>query len=591
MSRDKACKNKGDLKLDFDLSSLFESEEVLVKSYPEMQKSCEEFQGKYIEKISSLNEIEFENAIIEYENILEQINKAGAFAFLNFAVDNQKYGKLYADCELRCKELYSKVIFFEIEFCNLDEVQIDKFIAHSKKYGYYLQSLKDSKKYKLSLKEEQIMLNLSPVGANAFMRLFDESLSNLKFKGVLDKKEINEEEILALMHNKKRKIRKKAQEIFTEKLQENSHLLTYILNIVRKNLSIVKNLRGYEKPESFRHIDNKATQKSVDCLIDCANKNMNIVHQYYECKSKLLGIRLKDYDRYAPLLLVKKSISINFKQGLDLVLDSFKKFDNTFYDIAKRAIDEGWISSHPSPTKRGGAFSYGGVPSSHPFVLLNHTGNRRDVFTIAHEFGHMIHQELSKSQGILNMDTPLTTAETASVFAEMLLFDNMRDSLNKKELIEIMGGKIEDIFSTLFRQIVMTNFERRVHGLDGEQSTEIFNQIWIEENQKMFGKSVKLTQNYSSWWSYIPHFIHSPFYCYAYSYGQLLVLALFGIYKKSEDRSEFTKKYIDFLSSGGSRSPRDLVLDFGFDIENPDFWEVGMDYIKDMLEEFKSLIK
>ncbi|WP_162288049.1 M3 family metallopeptidase, partial [Helicobacter pylori] len=190
-------------------------------------------------------------------------------------------------------------------------------------------------------------------------------------------------------------------------------------------------------------------------------------------------------------------------------------FSPEFHKIASKAIKEGWVDSHPKDFKQGGAFSHGGVPSAHPYVLLNYTGNRRDAFTIAHEFGHMIHQELSKKQGVLNMDTPLTTAETASVFSEMLFFEHLKKGLKSDELLFMLAGKLEDIFSTLFRQVVMTNFERRIHEIDEELDTKDFDRIWFEENQRMFEKSVKLTKNYHLWWSYIPHFIHSPFYCYA----------------------------------------------------------------------------
>ena len=250
-----------------------------------------------------------------------------------------------------------------------------------------------------------------------------------------------------------------------------------------------------------------------------------------------------------------------------------------FAKITRRAIKEGWVSSHPTPNKRGGAFSHGATPKAHPFVLLNWTGNRRDAFTIAHEFGHMIHQELSKNVGTLNHDTPLTTAETASVFGEMLFFDYLKKELKNKnanmELLQIYAGKLEDIFSTLFRQVVMTNFERAIHSKDGELKAEDFDKIWQEQNAKMFGKSLSLSQNYARWWSYIPHFIHSPFYCYAYSYGQLLVLALFGLYKSGKCKN-FIDIYTRFLSAGGSKSPSELVGDFGFDIESSAFWDIGI---------------
>uniref|UniRef100_UPI0025A51F33 M3 family metallopeptidase n=1 Tax=Helicobacter japonicus TaxID=425400 RepID=UPI0025A51F33 len=321
-------------------------------------------------------------------------------------------------------------------------------------------------------------------------------------------------------------------------------------------------------------------------------KAYGLVGEYYEMKAKLLGLKeLKDYDRYAPL--ETKANELPYDEAIKLVLKAFGQFSKEFKDIALKALRKGWVDSHPTPHKRGGAFSHGSVPSAHPYVLLNYTNSRRDVFTIAHEFGHMIHQELSKTQGYLNMDTPLTTAETASVFAEMLLFDTLKTALSKEELIPLYAGKLEDIFSTLFRQVVMTHFERRIHAQNDELKPEQFDEIWREENERMFGKSLKLSKNYDGWWCYIPHFVHSPFYCYAYSYGQLLVLALFGLYKSQKTprmREKFIQKYTEFLTLGGSKSPKDLIASFGFNLESDKFWLIGMNEVQKMLEEFKELL-
>lgn len=579
--------------LDFDLSILFENEESLESFTKELDIKLQNFNDEYVGKLSTLKDDEFSKALKTYDSLSEGLSRISTYVFLKFAIDSKNYGVLYADYELKCNAMYSKIMFFELEFSDLDSAKMKNFITKNEKYTFFLQNIEATKKYKLSLKEEQILLNVSPVGVDAFSRLFDESFANMRFKGVINDEDIGEEEILGFLHVRNRKLRKLAQKNFTKGLHKNSHLLTYILNMVRKNISIMQKLRGYDKPESFRHISNQTTQESVDSMIDCVNANMYLVHGYYRVKSKLLGYKLKDYDRYAPLGLTKtdnKKIEVDFQNALYDTLESFYKFTPRFYEIAKEAIFNGWIDSHPKPAKRGGAFSHGSVSSAHPYVMLNFTGNRRDAFTIAHELGHAIHQELSKIQGTLNHDTPLTTAETASVFAEMLLFDSMKKTLKGRELLDIYAGKIEDIFSTLFRQIVMTNFERSIHERDGELKSEEIDRIWLNENKKMFGNNVYLTKRYAKWWSYIPHFIHSPFYCYAYSYGQLLVLALFGLYKKSDDKEKFIQTYIDFLSAGGSKSPRDLILTFGFDVNESSFWEIGMNEVKNLLSEFEDLL-
>lgn len=570
------------------LGDLFSSQEALENKVQALKSEAESFEAQYKGKLSTCPQ----GILQKYEEILEGIGSIGTYTFLLFAQDSSR-GDIYANYEIKCNEIQSHLLFFELEFCSLSEDIQEKYKQEFPKYAYFLSHLIATKAHQLSLEQEQVLLEVSPVGVGAFSRFFDEHFSQMKFKFSKEEKKIGEEEVLAYLYSFDRKERKKAQKVFSKKLYKSDHFLTFILNMVRKDLAINTKLRKYQKPESFRHIDNQTTQKSVDSLIKVVEKNYSLVERYYEAKRQILGLKkLKDYDRYAPISK-EGSTKISYPQALELVKESFANFSPTFIEITQKALKEGWVDSHPKDRKRGGAFSHGCVPSAHPYVLLNFTGGRRDVFTIAHEFGHMIHQELSKSQGYLNMDTPLTTAETASVFAEMLLFDTLKSQVPKNELLSLYAGKLEDIFSTLFRQIVMTNFERRIHSTPDELKTEDFNKIWREENQKMFGKSIELTNNYNQWWSYIPHFIHSPFYCYAYSYGQLLVLALFGLYKHHREQgneSEFVAKYLQFLSSGGSASPRELISHFGFDIEDEEFWEIGMKQVRILLDEFLAIL-
>ena len=597
---------KKDIKHKWNLSALFASKDELAPFSKQTKRLALDFEAKYKGNLGKLSPQDFSEAIARYEGLIERIERVLTFAFLVFAEDTTK-GDFYAKYELESSEIYEHLVFFELEFCDIDSAKITKFIAQCEKYAFYLQNLLLKKSHKLDLSAEKALIATSSVGVSAFGRLFDEHLASLKIG--TDKK--GEEEILSLLHSPKRKIRQQAQEDFTKSLQQSTPLLSYILNMVRKDLSIQTRLRNYPNKESFRHISNQISQKSVDSMMKCVNANFHLVHSYYALKGSILGINLKDFDRYAPIFaessLSKTSKStqtkskkesnntkISYAQALNQVILSYEKFSPSFAKITRKAIKEGWVSSHPTPNKRGGAFSHGATPKAHPFVLLNWTGNRRDAFTIAHEFGHMIHQELSKNVGTLNHDTPLTTAETASVFGEMLFFDYLKRELKnknaQKELLQIYAGKLEDIFSTLFRQVVMTNFERAIHAKDGELKAQDFDKIWQDENEKMFGKSLKLTQNYARWWSYIPHFIHSPFYCYAYSYGQLLVLALFGLYKSGKCK-DFVSIYTDFLSAGGSKSPSELVGAFGFDIESSAFWNIGINEVQNLLWEFCALCK
>ena len=597
-----------DIKHKWNLSALFASKDELAPFSKQTKRLALDFESTYKGRLSQLSPQDFGDVIARYEGLIERIERVLTFAFLVFAEDTTK-GDFYAKYELESSEIYEHLVFFELEFCDIDATKITKFIAQCEKYAFYLQNLLVKKSHKLDLSAEKALIATSSVGVSAFGRLFDEHLASLKIGA--DKK--GEEEILSLLHSPKRKIRQQAQEDFTKSLQESTPLLSYILNMVRKDLSIQTRLRNYPNKESFRHISNQISQKSVDSMMKCVNANFHLVHSYYALKGSILGINLKDFDRYAPIFAesspskaaqVKSSqaksqkesnsTKISYAQAVNQVILSYEKFSPSFAKITRKAIKEGWVSSHPTPNKRGGAFSHGATPKAHPFVLLNWTGNRRDAFTIAHEFGHMIHQELSKNVGTLNHDTPLTTAETASVFGEMLFFDYLKRELKnknaQKELLQIYAGKLEDIFSTLFRQVVMTNFERAIHAKDGELKAQDFDKIWQDENEKMFGKSLKLTQNYARWWSYIPHFIHSPFYCYAYSYGQLLVLALFGLYKSGKCK-DFVSIYTDFLSAGGSKSPSELVGAFGFDIESSAFWNIGINEVQKLLWEFCALCK
>jgi oligoendopeptidase F len=385
-----------------------------------------------------------------------------------------------------------------------------------------------------------------------------------------------------LLHNPDRDIRKKAAKSLTKGLKPHQPLLGYIFNQIKQDHNIDNSLRGYKSPEAPRHLENKITQKSVDALVETTQSHFDIVQDYYEFKRQHLGFEtLYDYDRYAPL--GEHEDNYTYEEACDIVLKAFDNFSPSFGDIARKAFKEEWIDVYPKEGKRSGAFSHPATPNTHPYVLLNFTNKRRDVFTLAHELGHAIHQYLARDVGYLLGDTPLTTAETASVFAEMLVFDALLSSATPESKTAMLAGKIEDIFATLYRQINFTTFERRVHSHEGELSLDTFNQYWFEESIKMFGNSVKLSNDYKLWWSYIPHFIHSPFYCYAYSYGQLLVLALYGLYKKGTCK-DFVALYQEFLRSGGSKSPKELVGLFGFDIEDSQFWEIGIAEVRRLVK-------
>ncbi len=567
----------------WNLKDLYKSDEELKKSVEKIEKEAKEFEKRYKGKLDKLSEKSFMSTLKEYEDMLNSLARAGTYTFLKFA-SNSDNGGFYAKWSQKLNEINEYLLFFELEFNRLDNKKHKSIVKKSGIYKFYLQNLIKEKRYQLSDNEEKILLKKSLTSSRAFSRLFDEHFSRLKFD--FNGKKLSEEEVLSKLYSNDRKERKKAADSLTKTLKKNLHLNSYIYNMIKTDLKIECDIRGYASVEEPRHLDNKITQKSVDALVETTSKNFHLCSEYYEIKRELLGYKkLYDYDRYAPI--VKDEKEIPFSEAKKIVLDSFMEFDERFYDIAKMALEDGWCDVFPKDKKRGGAFSHPASTDTHPFVMLNYTKKRRDIFTIAHELGHAIHQYLSRDVGYLGSDTPLTTSETASVFAEMLLFDHIKKITPKDELLALYGAKLEDIFATLFRQIIFTTFERRVHKKSEEVTIEEFNDYWMEENKKMFGKSVELREGYKLWWSYIPHFIHTPFYCYAYSYGQLLVMALYGAYKRGDEG--FKENYIKFLSSGGSKSPKKLVKMFGYDIEDSSFWSIGIEEVKKVLEEFKGL--
>ena len=569
--------------MQWNLKDLFVDESVADEFLQGCKAAAKAFRKDYENKLALLKASEFKEALQEYEKIAFGVAKIMSYAYLCFAKDTTQ-GAFYAKFENECKKVEENLLFFELEFCEFEPKRAEKIIAECGEYGFYLEKLIKNKKHNLSKKEERVILHLSSTGARAFARLFDETMSRLKiaFNGEL----ISEEEILSKLYSADRSTRKAAVKAFSKVLQKNASLLCYIFNMIKAERKSICELRSYKNAEESRHISNQITQASVDSLIATTEKNFHLVSTFYKRKRQILGLKsLKDFDRYAP---IGKDISINYPKAQKIVLEAFKAFSSDFSHIAKTAFNQGWIDVYPCENKQGGAFSHSATSDTHPFVLLNFTGRRRDLFTLAHELGHAIHQKLSYGVNFLSQDTPLTTAETASVFAEMLVFDYMKKNLKKDELLGLYAAKLEDIFATLYRQINFTTFERAIHGFEGELSLAKMSELWLKESEKMFAGSVQLGKHYALWWSYIPHFIHTPFYCYAYAYAQLLVLALYGLYKGGECK-DFVARYLQMLRLGGSKSPKELVALFGFDIEDKDFWALGIKEIEKMVGEFLRL--
>ena len=586
--------------ITWNLSDLYLNLEdpQIEKDFKDAFSKAKSFEEKYRGKINSetITPTFLLKAVKELESISEQTGKLISYAYLMFATDtsNPKHGAFLQSIQEKTTEIRKHLMFFELEWIALPDEIANHLLEDEalSRYSHFLQTERRYKPHKLNEPEEKILDEKANTGSRAFMRLFDEVINNIRFKVKLDGKikHFTESETLALLYDTDRNKRKAGAIGLTKGLKENAHVLTYIFNILVQDHTSNDRLRSFTDPMASRHLDNEIDKPTVDALMTSCEKNFDMVEKYYNLKKRLLGLKkFHDYDRYSPIFPERKTIG--YKESKKIVLEAFGLLSPRMAEIAKEFFDNSWIDAELRSGKRGGAFSHSTVPSVHPYVFLNYTGRLRDVMTLAHELGHGIHQYLSRKQGYFQCHTPLTTAETASVFGEMLVFHTLKESeKDPKTRLSLLCSKLEDIFATVFRQVVLTRFEEKLHHArrnEGELTSSRINELWIEANKPMFGDSVELTKDYAWWWMYIPHFIHSPFYCYAYSFGELLVIALYQKYQN--ERNLFVPRYIELLSSGGSDAPEKLLARVGVDITDSDFWQGGLDLLREMVNEAVAL--
>lgn len=543
--------------------------------------------SSYRRKLAVLGPEDLLEAIRRLEEIYELAQKLVAYAYLNFST--QTLDPVASAFFQSRKELYSEIrrdtLFFELEWTQLEDSAADGLAGSSllSKYQHYLIFLRRYKPHLLSEPEERVMAEKEPAGASAWGALFDKMLSQLRF----GEKRRTESEVLSELYSADRQVRKRAAHELTSGLQPILIPLAHIFNTILLDKSIDDRLRQYPHWLSSRNLSNEADDAVVGALVDAVSSRYDLVERYYRLKRKILGYEeLFDYDRYAPVL-APADVGISWEEAKQIVISSYEDFSPEIAKIALRFFDEEWIHASVLPGKRSGAFAHPVVPSAHPYVFLNFTGSRRDVMTLAHELGHGIHQYLARSQGLFNSDTPLTTAESASVFGEMLVFRGvLKRTASPAERLGLLCSKIEDTFATVFRQVAMNRFEDAVHNARrtrGELAPDFISSTWMETQTAMFGDSVRLLEHYRIWWSYIPHFVHSPGYVYAYAFGELLVMALYEQYL--HDGPDFVPNYLKFLGSGGKAEPKELVRPFGFDLADPGFWDRGIKIIEDLIVE------
>jgi oligoendopeptidase F len=587
-------KKTGAEDVTWDLSDLYKSmdDPALKQDKKSVLDDADQFAGKYRGKVADLNASKMYQALQEYEELLEKIYKIRSFAHLQWATNTEEtaYGKFLQETTELASELSQKLVFFDVEWMDVSDEKAEALINDDElsEYKHYLETSRQYKKHTLSEEQEQIMSAKSVTGRNAWNRYFDETLGAARFE--LDGEELTEQETLSKLHEADRELRKRAHASLTQKFNELSRTLTFVFNTVIADKATNDKLRKYDHWLQSRNLSNEIDDQTVETLVNTVTDSYGLVQRFYRLKKKLLGYEeLYDYDRYAPI--VENETKISWNEAREIVIGSYSDFHEQMGSIADQFFEKNWIDAAIRPGKRGGAFAASTVPSVHPYVLVNYDGNVRDVQTVAHELGHGVHQYLSRKQGLLQADTPLTTAETASVFGEMLVFqDLMRKLEDPQERLALLVRKIDDTIATVYRQVSMNRFENRIHNArreQGELSKQQFSEMWRETQVALYGDSVTLTEEYNIWWSYIPHFLHTPGYVYAYAFGELLVLALYEAYQEAGDG--FAEKYIEMLSAGGSDWPEEIVGKVGLDITDPNFWGKGIDAIEQKISQAEKL--
>lgn len=568
----------------WDLTDFYDSieDKNIEADLKKAKKEATEFAKKYEKKLAKLSAEKLFEAIGKFEEISEILGKVGSYSYLIYAGDlsSAKNVSFYQNISEKISNIEKNLVFFSLEINQIADFK--KFYKESKnlqKYEPFIRDIRVFKKHELSHELEKYSLEKNIAARSAWVRLFDETVNNLEFD--YRKKTLSSQEIFDLMSNKDEKIRKDAAKAIGKTLEKNSKIFAYITNILAKNKSVDDEWRNFAKPISSRNLSNFVEDEIVDLLIEKVKENYkNISHKYYKKKAKILGKKKLNYwDRNAPL--GDDDSLISWAEAKELVLSAYEEFDPKMREIGQMFFDKKWIDADVRKGKDSGAFSHPCVPSVHPYILMNYQGKTRCVMTLAHELGHGIHQYLAADQGYLMADTPLTLAETASVFGEQLVFQKiLKNEKNAKKKKLIIAAKVEDMINTAVRQIAFLEFERKVHDArrNGEISLEKICEFWMEVQKESLGDVFQYDEEYKYFWSYIPHFIHSPFYVYSYAFGDCLVNSLYGVYEGGKVK-DFEQKYSEMLKLGGTKRHKEMLKPFGLDAKKAEFWQGGLDVV------------
>ena len=558
----------------------------------EGKERAAKFRTQYAGNVAGLDSAGLETAMRELEEINELIGRAGSYASLEFATDtaDPTRGALLQLVQERATEIETLLLFFELEWAAVDDQEADVLLASDKldRYRHHLRSVRRYRPHLLSESEEKILAEKSISSQAAWGRLFGELVAALRID--LDDTELTLEVALSRLQSPDRDVRRAAADAVSTALEPGLRIRGFIDNTLVFDKSVEDRLRHYPNWLASRNLANEASDESVMALIKAVRGRYDIPQRWYHLKAKLLGVdRLADYDRSAPVLA--EDIVYSWGEARDLVLDTYQSFSPVAGDVTRQFFDERWIDAPVRPHKRGGAFCAYTVPSVHPYVMLNFTATRRDVLTMAHELGHGLHASLARPQGVFHQSTPLTLAETASVFGEELVFGRMLAEVTDDERrLGLLAERVDGAIATVFRQMAMNRYEHLVHTrrrAEGELSADRICELWVESQAELFGDSVEITGGYRMWWSYVPHFMNTPGYVYAYAYGLLLALSVYSRYL--EQGESFVPRYIELLSAGGSRSPEQLAEIVGIDLTDPGFWDSGLALVENQLAEAEAL--
>jgi oligoendopeptidase F len=560
-----------------------------------LKELAQNFANEYKNKIVSFNAGQLLKAIKEYQAISELAGKLSTYAYLAYSValNDTATIALYQKIQENITSSTANLIFFTLDINKIPDEAFTLILQGNDELNYYknwFAGLRAMKPFQLSEAEEKLLHEKAITGNHAWVRLYDETLESLRFN--IDNKQIPANQALEILSDADPAKRKAAAAEISRVFAENKRVFTFIVNTIIKDKYIDDQKRGLQQPIKARNIVNQIEDEVVETLIEVVKQNYaNLSHRYYKLKAKLLGKQqLQYWDRNAPLPMDDNRL-YSWQEAKSIVLDAYQGFSPEMARLAQKFFDNNWIDAPPTAGKMSGAYSHPSVPSAHPYILVNFHGKARDIMTLAHELGHGVHQILAAQNGYLLADTPLTIAETASVFGEQLVFRNLLRLTKDRNAYKVMlAQKIEDMLNTVIRQIAFCEFEKQLHSArrQDELSAEQIGNIWMRIQQESLGNAFNFEESYSCYWMYISHFIHTPFYVYAYAFGDCLVNSLYGLY--AQNFPNFKEKYLNLLKAGGSRNYKELLSEFGLDAKNPEFWQHGLNTIANLIDEIEGLI-